>query len=189
VNVIVNVWAALLPLVILALGGVGWLYRHERERRENVEQQVSERKHQAYLSVLNIYFDLMKPENRGKQPDTGLLTNKMFDANKELIFFGSDEVVTLYLHWFQELRQGILSLERLGELVIAIRRDMGHPKTDLTAETVLRHLITDYDESKAKGDLSRVPLPVNVSTTSPSSGKSVANGGMAVHGKRRIGTK
>jgi hypothetical protein len=187
-NVFVNVWAALSPLVVLALAGVGWLYRHERERRENVELQVSERKHQAYLSVLNIYFDLMKPENRGKQPDTRLVTNMMFDANKELILFGSDEVVTLYLNWFQELRQGSLNLERLGELVVAIRRDMGHPRTDLTAETVLRHLITDYDEAKAKGELTHVPVPPSVPTTSPTAGKPAPDRGVAAHGERRSGT-
>jgi hypothetical protein len=133
------------------------------------------------------YFGLMKPENRGKHPDTGLLTNKMFDANKELTLFGSDEVVTLYLNWFQELRQGYLNLERLGELVVAIRRDMGHPKTNLTAETVLRHLITDYDAAEATGERTHVPLTACSSRSSVSSGTSAATGGLAVQGKHRSG--
>jgi hypothetical protein len=159
VQTLITVLAAVSPLLIVLLGGVGYLYRHERERREDAEKQVSERKHQAYLSVLNIYFDLMKPENRGK-PAPKHLADEMFDANKELMLFGSDGVVMSYLDWFQELRRGTMHMERLGELVVAIRRDMGHPKTALRSEAVLRHLITDYDEAKASGQLSAMSVPI-----------------------------
>ena len=81
----------------------------------------------------------------------------MFDANKDLIIYGSDDVVNTYQKWLSsirdsvregkinELEQQLEKLEKFGELVISIRGDMGNPNTNITSEKVLRQLITDYD--------------------------------------------
>jgi hypothetical protein len=48
-------------------------------------------------------------------------------------------------------------LLRFGEIIVAIRRDMGNPKTKVT-EDVLRQIVKDYDAVKAQGLLeSRYP--------------------------------
>lgn len=48
-NTIISVLAALSPILLVILGGIGWLYRHEKERREAVERQLSEHKYKAYI--------------------------------------------------------------------------------------------------------------------------------------------
>jgi hypothetical protein len=52
-----------------------------------------------------------------------------FDANRELILYGSDEVLTEYQAWQRQARDGLLDFPRLGSVIVAVRRDMGHPKT------------------------------------------------------------
>lgn len=143
------------PFLVALLGGVGWLYRHERERRAAVEQQVSERKYQTYITLLDIFFGIMKAMRRGKPLREEELVDRMIDANKDLMLFSSDEVLGLYHAWLRNSREGLVDMEQFGELIVAIRRDMGYPRTEITADDVLRQIITDYDAAKARGDLRR----------------------------------
>jgi predicted DNA-binding ribbon-helix-helix protein len=143
------------PFLLLVLGGVGWLYRHERERRAAAEQQVSERKYQAYLALLNIFFDQFKAIRHKKQLPMGQLVDRMVDANKELMLYASDDVLSLYQDWLEQSRRGVVDMEQFGQLIVEIRRDMGHPKTGISSDDVLRQVITDYDQVKAQGGLQR----------------------------------
>ena len=149
--------AALSPILLTISAGIGWLYRHEKERREAVERQLSEHKYKAYITLLDIFFDTMKAIHTGNAINQNDLIDRMFDANKDLIIYGSDDVVNTYQKWqssirdsvregkINELEQQLEKLEKFGELVISIRGDMGNPNTNITSEKVLRQLITDYD--------------------------------------------
>lgn len=154
-NTIVSVLAALSPILLAILGGVSWLYRHEKERREAVEIQLSEHKYKAYITLLGIFFDLMKKTKLGEIANQKDLNDRMFDANKDLILYGSDDVVIAYQKWLGSARKEELEpiqfLEQFGKIIISIRKDMGNPKTKITSEEVLRQFITDYDDEKAKG--------------------------------------
>jgi hypothetical protein len=148
-----TILTALTPVLVVLLGGVGWLYKHERERRTAAEHQVSERKYQAYLTLLNIFFEQMKAIRQKKQLDQDELVDRMFDANKELMLYASDDVLSLYHDWLNKSRAGVVDMEQFGSLIVAIRKDMGHPKTHITSDEVLRQMITDYDAAKAEGKL------------------------------------
>jgi len=156
VNIVVSVLAVLSPLLVLLLGFVGWLYQHERERREAVEHQLSEHKYKAYIQVLDIFFGLMKTIKADRKIKQAKLTNQMIDASKDLMVYGSDEVVRIYQQWLQDAREGKAGgLIWFGDLVVAIRRDMGHAKTKITSDQILRQLVTDYDEAKLQGLLDK----------------------------------
>jgi hypothetical protein len=63
-------------------------------------------------------------------------------------------VVTTYEAWMTETRRTQTArhaLRGFGEVVIAIRKDMGQLEKKLTSDHVLRLLITDYDDAVAKG--------------------------------------
>ena len=144
------------PYLLLGLAALGWLYRHERERRVAVEQQVSERKYKAYLLLIDVFFEAtrkQRPGGSGLHPEQ--LEQTMADVHKELMLYASDEVLKLFQVWTLESRRGTIDMMRLGEFIVAIRRDMGNPKTKIQAEDVLRQIIRDYDDAKAKGILRR----------------------------------
>lgn len=140
----------LVPVLIVFIGGAGWWIRHERERREAVESQLSEKKYLCYMSLLNIFFDVLKA---GNNPQVDL-TTRMMDANRDLLIYGSDEVFRTYHNWTKSVNAGEKAmLHGFGEVILAIRRDMGHPKTKLTSDHVLRSFITDFDTQRAKGQI------------------------------------
>jgi hypothetical protein len=148
------------PYLLLALAGIGWLYRREYERRVAVEHQVSERKFKAYSALIDLIFDTWKASKGGKSSHPAQLETRMMDALKDLMLYASDDVLILVQTWLDEARGGTVKLGRFGEIVVAIRRDMGNPKTKVTDEDVLRQLVKDYDVAKARGLLeSRYPRP------------------------------
>jgi len=151
-NTIISVFAALSPFLLAFLGGIGWLYRREKERREAVERQLSERKYNAYITILDILFGIRKDIKAGKDQIIDLdLTNRMIDASRDLLIYGSYDVVNTYNELLKSAREGKATLRPFGEIVISIRQDMGNKKTKITSEDVLRQIILDYEDAKAKG--------------------------------------
>jgi hypothetical protein len=150
-STIISVLAALSPILLVIIGGIGWLYRHEKERREAVERQLSEHKYKTYITLLDLFFDVMKATKTGKTIDQNDLNDRMFNAGKDLIIYGSDDVVTAFQKWLGGTREGKVTLGQFGELVISVRQDMGNSKTNITSEDVLRQFIIDYDDAKEKG--------------------------------------
>ena len=157
----ISVFAASTPVLVALLGGVGWLYRHERERRVEVERQLSDKKYGAYMEIINIFFDLLKDVKLDRSQNQDALISRMMDANKELIIYGSDEVVDSYLRWMTEARSGVVDMEKFGDIVISVRRDMGNPSTRLESHDILRMMLTDYEEAKESGALRQEVLSQN----------------------------
>ena len=157
----ISVFAASTPVLVALLGGVGWLYRHERERRVEVERQLSDKKYGAYMEIINIFFDLLKDVKLDRSQNQDALISRMMDANKELIIYGSDEVVDSYLRWMTEARSGVVDMEKFGDIVISVRRDMGNPNTRLESHDILRMMLTDYEEAKESGALRQEVLSQN----------------------------
>lgn len=91
----------------------------------------------------------MKATKAGKTIDQANLVNQMIDANKNLILYGSDDVVKTYHKFFISAQEKRLKLDQLGEIIISIRQDMGNSKTKITSEDVLQFIV-DYKNAKAK---------------------------------------
>ena len=151
-NVITSVLAVLSPFFLAVIGGIGYLYRHEKERRESVERQLSEKKYETYITLIDIFFELMKLGRVNNPKKLASILDRMYDANKNLMLYGSDEVINTYQKFLETARKnGKADLNLFGNIIIAIRKDMGNPKTKITSDDILRQLLRDYDDAKAKG--------------------------------------
>lgn len=135
-------------MVLLLLAGAGWLIRHERERREAVESQLSEKKYAAYMVLIDIFFESIKAQREGRQSPSDL-PNRMLDANKDLLIYGADDVLLRY----EELgkmnprteEEKLLLAHKFADLILAIRRDMGNANTRMTTDNVLSAFVKVAD--------------------------------------------
>jgi len=97
-------WSTILttiaPILVVLLSGIvaalSYLYRHERERREEVERQLSEHKYTTYMALMNTYTDVIKAAKAGKPLRPDDLTERMQELSKDLIIYGSDDVVKAF---------------------------------------------------------------------------------------------
>ncbi len=141
------------PILLLILGGIGWLYRHEKERRLQIEKQLSDRKYDVYIKLLTVFFDILKQVKKGQPTNASKLINKMLDIKKELIIFGNDNVLFAFFGWEKD-SQTKSNLKALAKLIIEVRKDMGNPKTAVTTQDFLKSLVSteqDFNELKEQG--------------------------------------
>ncbi|MBU1010103.1 MAG: hypothetical protein KKD74_08220 [Bacteroidetes bacterium] len=140
------------PILLLILGGLGWLYRHEKERRLQIEKQLSDRKYNVYIDLLTVFFNILKQVKKGQKTNAQKLIDKMMDIKKELIIFGSDNVLYAFFKW-EKQSQTKGNLKSLAELIVEVRKDMGNPKTKITTKDFLKSLVqSDEDYQSLQED-------------------------------------
>ena len=133
-----------IPILLVLLGGVGWLYRHEKEKRLEIEKQLSVKKYDVYVRLLTVFFNILKQVKKGQSTNADKLVDTMIEIKKDIIIFGSDEVLNNFFNW-EKKSQSKESLKALSELVISVRRDMGNPKTKITSADFLKSLVQDEE--------------------------------------------
>ncbi len=140
-------------MLLLILGGIGWLYKHEKEKRLQVEKQLSERKYDVYIRLLTVFFDILKQVKKGQNTNAQKLIDKMIDIKKELIIFGSDGVLQSFFFW-EKAADTKENLMALADLVIEVRKDMGNEKTKIKTLDFLKSLVQtdeDFEALKEQG--------------------------------------
>lgn len=133
-----------IPILLVLLGGVGWLYKHEKEKRLEVEKQLSVKKYDVYVRLLTVFFNILKRVKKGQPTNADKLVDTMIEIKKDIIIFGSDEVLNNFFNW-EKKSHSKESLKALSELVISVRRDMGNPKTKITSNDFLKSLVQDEE--------------------------------------------
>lgn len=125
-DLLAKIVAAFTPFLLAILAGTGRLYWHEKERREAIEHQLSEKKHDTYVKLLKVFFDTMKALQDEEAVDAKKSMNEMFEASTDLIIYGSDDVIVAYQKWLDNSRKNMPGvLTDFAEIVVSIRRDMG----------------------------------------------------------------
>lgn len=150
---LVPILASLVPILAIILTGIGWLYRHEKEKRLQIEKQLSENKYNVYIKLLTVFFDILKQVKKGQKTNADGLVDKMLNIKKELIIYGNDNVLRSFFHW-EKSAETKENLNALANLVIEVRKDMGNSKTQITASDFLKSLVQsekDFELLKQQG--------------------------------------
>ena len=147
---IVNILAATTPILLILLAGVGWLYRHEREKRDAIEQKLSQKKYEIYTDLIDVLIGMLHEQKNNTKINEKKIVKMLQKAQKQLLMYGSDEVLGSFIKLMTEAynpKGGASKMIGLfSEFLISIRKDMGNPDTKINADDVLRMMITDYDE-------------------------------------------
>jgi hypothetical protein len=135
------------PFLLALLAGVGWLYRHERERRTAAEAQLDARKRQSYDELLGFFFKLMATYTSGRTLPKDQIVKTLWEANRSLLLYASDEVLRSYQQLMVRVTRGGAKLSDFGEFLLTLRRDAGLANTTLTPFEAIRQLVGDVDPS------------------------------------------
>ena len=64
-----------------------------------MENQLSEKKYQAYAGIVTLFFNILKNVKNGKSSD-GDLVEKMVDLKRDILLYGSDSVFYAFNNFF-----------------------------------------------------------------------------------------
>lgn len=137
------------PLITVSIlggviAGIGFLLRSQIEHTREIERQLSEKKYNVYMTIMNKFEGLL----HGTEEDRKNNTNQLITVSRELLFYGSDAVINSYLEYLRLATSGEVysdgSVERknlnnqyekvIGDVLLAIRHDMGNKNTRIKGD-------------------------------------------------------
>ena len=120
------------------------------------QSQIQLRKIERFIDFAKLQQDILTNEEFKKKiaaKDAGAVTRLRelaIELGIGLFFFASDETVRKYGIWKRESSQEgadpMKLLSDLGELMLALRKDVGYSETGLTGDDYLRMFVTDWDD-------------------------------------------
>jgi len=125
------------------------------QRRAEKDRALEAEKRAAYKQLLQVLFDILKNTKRG---DTKVveqeLGEKFFELVRDMTVYASDDVLRLFIKFKtqQQPVDPIQVIRLFGELIVAVRKDLGHDHTTVSPKEVLSSFITDIDDLDGQAD-------------------------------------
>ncbi len=132
------------------------------QRKREIESNLRDRKITVYEQFMVFWFDtLLNPVKRKaihgalELPDEQEAAKKLHEFTREVILWGSDDVVKAYSEWrrlIAKRHEGNASYETLQYLertIFAIRKDLGYQNRGLRKNDILALFINDIDQMEA----------------------------------------
>lgn len=126
---------------------LGDLLRRKTERIKIMEKQLSEKRYAAYAKLYDFFYELLKIQHNGGDTNNTDMRETLMDAKKELIMYGSDEVIfalNKYLNSLSETKPGA-QFNYFLDLMVLIRKDMCG-KTKIKQDDILLNIMQNKKE-------------------------------------------
>lgn len=149
--------AYLSPFFLAGVAGLGALYKIERDKRHQIELKLNENKAKIYAGFVEDYSALFF-KTGGKEHTDGdymRIVERVQNFARNSMMYASDEVVEKFSYFYKlqnaPIEEDLTTadiykrLDSFSDVVIAIRKELGHTRTRLTYDTIGSLLITDYD--------------------------------------------
>lgn len=143
---------ALAAAIIAAAGTVltgiiAPLIAKQYENKQNLKKEHRERKIPFYEKFISFLFQLLLHKQLKIEeltPDEAV--KNIVEFSQQVLIWGSDEVIALWPKLKNQTGQTADTASVLGEMLLAIRKDLGHSNKGLDRKSVLRIFINDIDQ-------------------------------------------
>ena len=122
------------------------------EARALVQKEHREKKTPVYEDLIRFMFRILMGTKTGATPSESEILEFMSDFTQRIMVWGSDDVVAAWVKWrraavnAEELEMDPVELLLLYEqLILTIRRDLGHKNRNLGTGDVLALFVNDID--------------------------------------------
>jgi hypothetical protein len=123
------------------------------EKKMEIEEHLREKKSETYRDLVELLFKLLMGSKTGNSLSEEELIKAMSKFTENLILWGSEDVIKAYKsfrdYFIQRTSGQELSLESIQimeELLLSIRKDMGHNNKNLDKGDILSLFINDLDK-------------------------------------------
>ena len=138
-------------LAVAGLGGVSYLYKETRERQQQLEARLASAKRERYEAYVDALKDVISQTQAGKEPDSAAFVSKLRDFGFRSILVASDPVVMAHIRVtnLDRIAPGdpTMLMAAVGDVLLALRKDMGFADTKLTNQAILGVFVKDVDKT------------------------------------------
>ncbi len=115
---------------------------HDRYRE--IKLKLSDKKYETYSEIIATLFDMVNRQKGLNKVTDDEILQRLMNVKRDLLLYGNDKIVRKFFEW--EINQ--LTGKRLwnwAELAALVRRDMGNRWTNITADDILKSLLSATD--------------------------------------------
>ena len=136
----------------------------ETERIRDLENRISERKYETYKPMLEMLSNVFSQAKTSREAlaDADANTDKFVNFSTWITVFGSDEALVAYhnltksFHYSPPIQ---ITLRLVADFILAARKDIGYPDTDITrAQLVALRLNDFYEQGELLEQIMTLPL-------------------------------
>ena len=144
VNVILGFISIVVTLLCAYLGA---LLHRKTERIKIMEGQLSEKRYSAYEKLYDFFYDMFKNAKDNKTVNNREMRNRLLEAKKELIMYGTDEVVFALNSYLSSLTEENIykQVDSFLDVMVLIRKDMCG-ETKINRDAILLNIMQDEKE-------------------------------------------
>ena len=148
VNLITGIWPYLIAILTLIITVLGWIIHRKTERIKIIENQLSEKKCQAYAAIVQLFYDILQDIKSGKKLDAEEAGKRMMDSKRDILMYGSDKVFKAFNEYLcaSTSNDSNVIIKKFLNLILEIRKDLCGKRTSVKAEDILLSLMQNKEE-------------------------------------------
>lgn len=130
---------------------LGTLLTLSNGTKRDALNKVNDKKYKVYSEILDVLFDLIKKQKGLPTTSSNDMVQRFIDIKRDLLLYGNDRSVRKFFEWEMAQDKGGRRLWIMAELAALVRKDMGNRWTRITADDILKSLVSDsknYEEFK-----------------------------------------
>lgn len=140
----------IVAILVLIASGLGYIIKRQHDKIQDIQSQLSDKKHHLYNQVLSLFFDLLIDQKNNKPHTPNTIGTKIIGLKKDLILYAPDNVLHKFIEWTRQTNNNPTDDPRhillFIELMELIRKDMGHPKSTFKDDDFWKLIMTTDHE-------------------------------------------
>jgi hypothetical protein len=146
----VGFWQTAAVVVITALlAWIGHGMVSSLQRGAEKDRALEAEKREAYKRLLQVLYEVLASVKRGDTEERRAdFESRFFELVRDTTVYAFDNVLRLFIR-MKNQQEGADPKQVLlifADLIIAVRRDLGHDRTTVTRREILSTFVTDIDE-------------------------------------------
>ena len=141
-NLIITILTIALPIIATILG---WVIHRKTEKIKIMENQLSDKKYQAYANIVSTFYSILKDSKNHKSTNQKVLMEQMIDSKRDILMYGSDAVFKTFNNYLVKASNTTI-MNSFLDFIIAIRKDMCGKHTKITKRDILINLVQNETE-------------------------------------------
>ena len=145
-NLIITILTIALPIIATILG---WIIHRKTEKIKIMQNQLSDKKYQAYADIVSTFYSILKDSKNHKTTNQKALMEQMIDSKRDILMYGSDSVLKAFNNYLvksSENTDATTTMNSFLDFIIAIRKDMCGKQTKVTKRDILINLVQNESE-------------------------------------------
>ena len=144
----------LIAVLSIVVTGFGFIIHEQQKKIKINKNKLSDKKYALYHEVYSLLFDIIKEQKDLKNKNNKDLGTRIIDIKKDMLIYAPDEINKKFIEWNRYVANNDKDIKHINiylDLFVLMRKDMGHPKTEINRDDIWKLIMTtDAEINKMK---------------------------------------